>query len=143
MMISTMLPPKSKILVDFDQTVVYSHDASGKLFYPEIGPLISGVKEFFEACAKNGVEIYIWTARANPIPHNVDETETPIHGVKGVVQVTKFLAQNNLIYKDFYLEYKPIHMYDFKYIIDDKAFNSIADFKSFLSQASTSIEQTR
>ncbi len=139
-MIYSTLQPKNKILVDFDQTVVYGKDACGKDFYPNIGPVIPGVKEFFDDCARKGVEIYIWTARANPIPKGISETETPIYGVKGIIQVTDFLAKNGLVYKDFYLEYKPIHMYDFKYIIDDKAFNSIADFTACLLPVSTSKE---
>lgn len=128
-MISIQLKSKDKILVDFDSTIVQGKDEYGVDYYPHIGPLIDGVKEFFQMCNEKGIEIYIWTARTNPIPANCNETQFPIYGTKGIIQVYNFLTKNGLIFKDIYLEYKPIHIADFHYLIDDKAYNSIADFK--------------
>jgi hypothetical protein len=107
------------ILVDFDGVIVKAKREDGTDYYPEIGPIIPGIREFLCACRDRGIVVEIWSARTN----RGSGPEHPIHSHSGYLQIQEFLDKNNLPYSKILTVYKPIGTHHARYLLDDRTFN--------------------
>jgi hypothetical protein len=88
-----------KLLIDFDGIIVENINPTTKRpFYPQIGPIKEGIKEFLDECKKNNIVVEVWSARTNSNePFEINPNHT-IWGQKGVEQLIQFMNINKLFF---------------------------------------------
>lgn len=119
-----MLKYGDKFLIDFDGVIVDYTRPDGNLWYPKIGPIKSGIKDFLKRCKIKNIFPIIWSSRCNDLK-DLNPKEFPIYGTLGIIQITEFMNKNDLYFKDFYYVHKPIHTPEFKILIDDRCLNPV------------------
>lgn len=119
-----MLKSGDKFLIDFDGVIVDYARADGTIWYPEIGPLRYGIKEFLDNCKKKQILPFIWSSRCNDVIPD-KRNEFPIYGPAAIMQIAEFMAKNDLYYVGFYPKHKPIHTPEYKILIDDRCLNPV------------------
>lgn len=120
-----MLKRGDKFLIDFDGVIVDYARPDGTLWYPQIGPIKSGIRLFLGACEDNGILPIIWSSRCNELLQGMNSKEFPIFGIKAIEQISEFMLENDLYYGGFYPKHKPIHTPEYKILIDDRCLNPV------------------